>query len=151
MPESLADFFGLCSDKQSEFQTTCTDQMTNYADLAENLVKRWADPVEAGEGVGTQIKRAYDRLRGWQMEAGWSKVRRAWYGEANEPTYRALLDQERHVRKSQQVDARMRAQFIQTLEQMRVVDAEFFYRQIEAYRAATGHGGGEGASADTEA
>ncbi|MFQ5677376.1 MAG: hypothetical protein ACE5G1_15920 [bacterium] len=72
--------------------------MKSSAVKAQNLVYRAAEPFLPNDTPGDQVYRAYRRLRAKQMPAGWSKVRRAYYGKAGDPTYLALKQQARLVR-----------------------------------------------------
>lgn len=109
--------------------------MTNYSKMAQSLVLSYAEPFQAFDTPGTQLKRAYDNLHGWELKCGWSKCWNAFYRKAGKDTYYALKKQAERTRKKKKLDARLRAQFILTLETMRDNDEEFFCRQIEAYSA----------------
>ena len=71
--------------------------MKQAAVEAQNLVYRAAEPFLPNDTPGEQVYRAYRRLRAKQLKAGWSKVRRAYYGQASEPTYLALKEQAQKV------------------------------------------------------
>ena len=117
--------------------------MSKYAELAQSLVLRFAEPFQAFDTPGTQLKRAYTNLEAWELKCGWSKCWNAFYLKAGKDTYDALSEQAERVRRKKKLDARLRAQFISTLETMRETDAEFFCRQIEAYSALVRGMGGE--------
>ena len=120
--------------------------MSNYNSLAQRLILEWAKPYEAFDTPQTQIKRAHDNLHAWELHAGWSKCWNAFYGKAGRPTYEALKRQAAKVLKhnKRESNAKLRAQFVSTLEPMRETDEEFFRRQIEAYSAITRELGREG-------
>lgn len=118
--------------------------VSNYEDLAQRLVLDFAQPYQAFDTPSAQLKRAYDNLEAWELDCGWSKCWNAFYGKAKRPTYEALRRQANVVRRRRKMDARLRAQFISTLEMMRETDEEFFRRQIEAYSAIVGELGGSG-------
>ena len=71
--------------------------MNEAAIKAQNLVYRAAEPFEPNDTPGDQVYRAHRRLRGHQMPSGWSRVRRAYYGQAGEPTWLALKAQAEKV------------------------------------------------------
>ena len=112
--------------------------MSKYAEMAQSLVLRYAEPFQAFDTPGAQLKRAYDNLHGWELKCGWSKCWNAFYRKAGKDTYYALREHSARVRQKKNLDVRLRAQFISTLETMRDTDAEFFGRQIEAYSSHTG-------------
>lgn len=123
--------------------------MSDYSSLAKSLVLEWAKPYEAFDTPQAQINRAHDNLHAWELHAGLSKVWNAFYGKAGQPTYEALKRQaavvrERNKDKQREANAKLRAQFVSTLELMRETDEEFFRRQIEAYSAITRELGREG-------
>ena len=109
--------------------------MTRYAEMAQSLVLSYAEPFQAFDSPGRQLKRAYENLDACELKNGWSKCWNAFYLKAGRDTYDALKTQAERVRKKKKLDARLRAQFISTLETMRATDEEFFCRQIEAYSA----------------
>ena len=71
--------------------------MRSAATKAQNLVFAAAQPIEPGEQISAQKKRAFKRLRLHQVSAGDSKLHNAWHGRANFPTYAALLHQAEEV------------------------------------------------------
>jgi len=107
--------------------------MRNYGKMAQSLVLSYAEPFQAFDTPGKQVKRAYDNLQGCELKCGFSKCWNAFYGKAGRDTYYALKKHAESTRKKKKLDARLRAQFILTLETMRDNDAKFFSSQIEAY------------------
>lgn len=109
--------------------------------MAQSLVLSYAEPFQAFDTPGAQLKRAYENLHGWELKCGWSKCWNAFYCKAGKDTYEALREHAARVRQKNNLDLRLRAQFILTLETMRDTDAEFFGRQIEAYSTFVGKHG----------
>jgi hypothetical protein len=60
---------------------------------SQNLVFAAAQPIEPGEKIKAQKKRAFKVLRLHQVEAGQSMLDNAWAGRAGAPTYARLLEQ----------------------------------------------------------
>lgn len=118
--------------------------MDNYQKMAQSLVISYAEPFRAFDTPGAQLKRAYDNLQAWELRSGWSKCWNAFYLKAGKNTFYALKDQAEKVRNKTKLDARLRAQFIATLEMMRATDEEFFCHQIEAYSSIIGKLGCQG-------
>ena len=105
--------------------------MKSVAVKAQNIVLLAAEPTFPGERVSEQKKRAFNRLRLYQVPAGDSKLHNAWNRRAGGPTLNILKNQAEIVGLLKDNSAEI-AWLISTAEMLRAQDANYHEAHIRS-------------------
>lgn len=126
-------------------------EVVSIAIELEGLVKAAAQPIQPGEGVTRQMRRAWRALG----EPNWWRFRAAWYGQAHEGWAVGVVDDLRHryarwEARREEARAHEHADAVAVLDALRAqyaeADPDFYREQIAAIDAALGASGGKGAA-----